>query len=133
MAWAEVSLETTPGHESLINALHELFYRPSSAPSKLASFSSDEEKKEEYVPRTKAWVPHLSLCYDNPENFGPNLTRASMAKFMREKCPTLEMVLDDSDNCAKFSRPVSGISLWRTAGKMSDWQCLERFEFPSAG
>ncbi|KAL7542408.1 hypothetical protein ACHAXR_013411 [Thalassiosira sp. AJA248-18] len=131
MAWAEVSLATSPEHEALINALYEIFYRCSSATADPASSSSsDEEKKVEFEPRSNPWVPHLSLCYDNPEGFGPNLTRSSIENFMRDKCPTLEKVLDGSDGDVKFT--VSGISLWRTAGTMDEWKCLDRLEFPSA-
>lgn len=59
------------------------------------------------------------------------MTRPLMEKFMRERCPTLEMVLDDGPNSDIFCRAVSGISLWRTAGTMADWECLDRFEFPT--
>eukprot|EP00571_Detonula_confervacea_P012376 CAMPEP_0172302698 /NCGR_PEP_ID=MMETSP1058-20130122/4368_1 /TAXON_ID=83371 /ORGANISM="Detonula confervacea, Strain CCMP 353" /LENGTH=418 /DNA_ID=CAMNT_0013013273 /DNA_START=59 /DNA_END=1315 /DNA_ORIENTATION=- len=133
MAWAEVSLATSPEHETLIDALYDIFYHRSAASAEVASsFSSGEEKKEEYVPRSNPWVPHLSLCYDNPEGFGPNLSRSSIEKFMKEKCPTLENVLDDSDGGdVKFT--VSGISLWKTAGTMNDWKCLDRHEFSPAG
>lgn len=126
MAWAEVSLATSPEHEALINALHELFYHRSSSSSPF-----NEEKKEEYAPRSNSWMPHLSLCYDNPDGFGPNLSRAGIEAFMREKCPTLENVLDNTGSGIKFERAVSGISLWRTAGRMDEWKCLDRFEFPS--
>ena len=50
---------------------------------------------------------------------------------MREKCPTLENVLGDGG--VQFTRAVSGISLWRTAGTMAEWKCLDRFEFPLGG
>mmetsp|Transcript_28338 Transcript_28338/g.48175 ORF Transcript_28338/g.48175 Transcript_28338/m.48175 type:complete len:437 (+) Transcript_28338:101-1411(+) len=142
MAWAEVSFATSPEHETLINALYDVFYRrrsvvipdSSSSSSSSSSTHSNEEKEEveqAYPPRTKPWVPHLSLCYDNPEGFGPNLTRLLIEDYMREKCPTLASVLDDDPTGVKFSRAVSGISLWRTAGTMAEWKCLERFEFPS--
>jgi len=133
MAWAEVSLATSPEHEALIDALHELFYR---RPAFSSSPSLGEEKKEEYAPRSEPWVPHLSLCYDNPEGLGPNLTRSSVEDLMREKCPTLKCVLDDDvdgDGSENFTRAVRGISLWRTAGTMAEWECLDRFEFPSGG
>ena len=141
MAWAEVSFATSPEHETLINSLHELFYnRPSSSLASIVSSSLDdvkEEKKEEYVPRSTPWVPHLSLCYDNPENLGHTISRALIEQFMNEKCPTLRTVLDDSNgckdngDCVKFTRAVSGIALWRTTGTMAEWKCLDRYEFPS--
>lgn len=130
MAWAEVSFMTSPEHEALVNALHGLFFRrPSVSEEAASSSSSGEEKKEEYVPRSNLWLPHLSLCYDNPEGFGPNLTRSSIEDFMREKCPTLASAVDNNDTDVRFSRTVSGISLWRTAGRMDQWECLDRLMF----
>ena len=137
MAWAEVSLATSPEHEDCINALHKVFYSPRSSSSSAATISSafddGEEKREDYVPRSNPWVPHLSLCYDNPEGFGPNLTRPAIERFMREQCPTLRNVLDDCIDTDKFSRAVTGISLWRTSGTMAEWKCLDRYEFPTVG
>mmetsp|Transcript_26639 Transcript_26639/g.63883 ORF Transcript_26639/g.63883 Transcript_26639/m.63883 type:complete len:428 (-) Transcript_26639:3297-4580(-) len=134
MAWAEVSFATSPEHEMLINALYDMFYRRSASSLELrSSCSNDEEKKDEHAPRSGPWVPHLSLCYDNPEGFGPILSRSLIEKFMKEECPTLKNAIDDIDNAVKFSRAVSGISLWRTAGTMDEWECLERYEFPSRG
>lgn len=134
MAWAEVSFATSPFHEALINALHKLFYcHATETTGRQSSFSSNEEKKEEYVPRSTPWVPHLSLCYDNPEGLNADgLSRPSIEKFLNDKCPTLNSVLDESSGDIKFSRAVSGISLWRTAGRMDQWKCLDRFEFPAA-
>lgn len=136
MAWAEVTLATSPEHEMIINALHELFYRRSTLTGEdttTTSSSDNEEKKEEYLPRSTPWVPHLSICYDNPEGFGPNLTRLGIENFLRDECPTLESVLNgsdgDGDGEVKFTRAVSGISLWRTVGRMDEWACLERLEF----
>ena len=116
MAWAEVSLATTLEHEEHIDALHKLFYDRSSS---------------EYVPRSSPWVPHLSLLYDNPEGLGPNVSRTLVEEFMKEECPTLRCVLDDTNSVDKFCRAVTGIALWRTSGTMADWECLERFEFPT--
>lgn len=130
MAWAEVSFETSPKHEALINALYEIFYRRSGTSSDRASCY--EEKKEEYIPRSNPWIPHLSLCYDNPEGLGPNISRILIEEFMKEKCPTLSNVLSDDGNDVKLTRAVNGISLWRTAGRMDEWKCLDRYEFPSA-
>ena len=127
MAWAEVSFATSPEHEALVDALHRLFSPRPAVGS--ASSSDDEEKKDECAPRSGPWMPHLSLCYDNPEGLGPNLTRPAVEDFLREKCPTLESVLDVGGR--RFTRAVSGISLWRTAGSMAEWKCLDSFAFSS--
>lgn len=131
MAWSEISLKTSPEHETILNALYDIFYRrPGASAEPAPSSSSDEEKKEEYVPQSNPWVPHLSLCYDNPEGFGPNLSRFLIEKFLLEKCPTLVNVLSDDEGGIEFARAVSGISLWKTAGRMDEWKCLDRYEFP---
>lgn len=128
MAWAEVSLVTSPDHEALIDALHGVFYKRTAEPADLTPQS--EEKKEECTLRSKPWVPHLSICYDNPEGLGPNLCRSEFVDFLREKCPTLKSIINECDDDVYFSRAVTGISLWRTAGTMNQWTCLDRFEFP---
>jgi hypothetical protein len=44
MAWIEISLATSPEHETLIDAVHDVFFD---------------------APRAGPWTPHLSLAYDN--------------------------------------------------------------------
>jgi hypothetical protein len=92
MAWAEISFATSPEHERLVDALHDIFYRPALANSTYMESASDfdcEEKKEDYPYRSQLWAPHLSLCYDNPEGFGCTLSRSLFEQFLKEKCPTL--------------------------------------------
>ena len=119
MAWAEGSFATSPAHEALLDALHGVFHRP----------AAGDRATTAGTPRASPWLPHLSLCYDNPEGFGPNLTLSAVKDLLREECPTLAKVLDR--NGGGVVRTVSGISLWKTAGTMADWRCLDRFEFPS--
>eukprot|EP00986_Skeletonema_menzelii_P000498 scaffold150_cov151-Skeletonema_menzelii.AAC.1 len=130
MAWAEISFATSPEHESLVTELYDIFYRRGDATAlDAANASLTDEKKEEYPPRTQTWVPHLSICYDNPEGFGTVLTHQSFEDFLRNKCPNLAAAADDSDSTVKLTRAVSGISLWKTVGTMAEWKCLDRFEF----
>ena len=42
-----------------------------------------------------------------------------------------ETLLEIDNNSSGFTRAVTGISLWRTVGKISDWTQLDRIEFPS--
>lgn len=121
MAWAEVTFATSPEHEALIDSLYNLFYtKPTS-----------NSQSTHHATRSVPWVPHLSLCYDNPDGFPHNLSRKSIKKFIHEKCPALESAIDHnrSSEGVSFSRGVSGISLWRTAGTMSQWECLDRIDF----
>eukprot|EP00573_Skeletonema_grethae_P006943 CAMPEP_0201710940 /NCGR_PEP_ID=MMETSP0578-20130828/58888_1 /ASSEMBLY_ACC=CAM_ASM_000663 /TAXON_ID=267565 /ORGANISM="Skeletonema grethea, Strain CCMP 1804" /LENGTH=381 /DNA_ID=CAMNT_0048199983 /DNA_START=91 /DNA_END=1236 /DNA_ORIENTATION=+ len=158
MAWAEVSFATSSEHESLISELYDIFYRRDATRLDAVNTSMAEhesliselydifyrrdatrldavntsmvdEKKEELPPRSQPWVPHLSICYDNPEGFGSVLTRQLFEDFLRNKCPALAAAAESSDTTAKFARAVSGISLWKTAGTMADWKCLDRFQF----
>ena len=127
MAWAEVSLATTE-HETLIDALFDIFFRTDLA----SSSTSKEQKEEEFVPRSRPWVPHLSMCYDNSEGLGTNLCCSLMADIMKEKHPAL-LENDNKNGGVRFTRAVTGISLWRTAGEISDWTHLDKIEFPSLG
>ena len=121
MAWAEISFASTPEHEALIDDLYNIFYRRDATRQAVIT-SVTEEKKQN-------WAPHLSICYDNPEGFGSILTRQSFHDFLKSKCPTLAVAADSSEETVKFTRAVSGISLWKTFGVMADWKCLDRFEF----
>ena len=117
MAWAEVTFATSSEHEDLIDALYNLFCnRPQN--NGLQSSS----------PRTLPWAPHLSLCYDNPEGFPHNLSRKSITNFISQDAPTLASAIDGMDTKVDFSREVCGISLWRTAGTMSQGKCLDRID-----
>ena len=131
MAWAEITFATSPEHESLINDLYDIFYCTDSSRI-IASNGSNEEMKPEYPPRSRPWVPHLSICYDNPEGFGSSLTQQLFEDFLRAKCPTLAPATNSSDATVKLTRVVNGISLWKTSGTMAEWKCLDRFEFGCA-
>lgn len=114
MAWAEISFATSAEHEAILDDLHNIFY-----------------SSEECQPRSHPWVPHLSICYDNPDGYGCVLTQQSFIDFLKSKCPTLAVAADANESTVKFTRAVSGISLWKTAGVMADWKCLDRLEFNS--
>ena len=68
-------------------------------------------------------LPHLPSAYRE-------VAVGTFEDFLRGKCPTLAAAIPlDSDSTVKLTRAVSGISLWKTAGTMADWKCLDRFEF----
>ena len=96
MAWAEITLRTSPEHEALLDRIHDLFQ----------GTSRDVETNNKHPPRRAAWVPHLSICYDNPE---VELCRQKFIKFIEERCPTLRGAVDESDQSSvKFRRKVKG-------------------------
>lgn len=68
------------------------------------------------VPRSGVWTPHISLAYDNPEDSVLNLQETF--SYVSQH-PSLMR-----------SRRITAISLWNTAGKMADWQCLDRVRLP---
>mmetsp|Transcript_27988 Transcript_27988/g.62658 ORF Transcript_27988/g.62658 Transcript_27988/m.62658 type:complete len:329 (+) Transcript_27988:86-1072(+) len=117
MSWAEITMRTSPEHEALLDRIHDLFQG-----------TSRDVETNKHPPRRAAWVPHLSICYDNPE---VKLCHKKFIKFIEERCPTLRGAVDESDQSSvKFSRRVKGLSLWKTTGTMSEWICLSEFEFP---
>jgi hypothetical protein len=101
MSWAEISLSNSQEHEDQLDKLYDIFF-------------SDERH---VAGRSRPWKPHISIAYDNPESSFINLNDI-MSEFIQ--IPTL---LQSSQ------RRVTGISLWSTEGKLTDWRCLERVLF----
>lgn len=101
IAWAQLTLASSPEHESALDALYGAFYG---------------EGSSEQVSRHKPWTPHNSVVYDNPENTVLSLMDVLVHMM---KYPTL----------LSNERRVQAISLWSTEGKMEDWKCLDRVEF----
>lgn len=101
IAWAQLTLASSPEHEGALDALYDIFYGPEST-----------EKTERHRP----WTPHSSIAYDNPEETVLSLPAAlaCIAEY-----PTL----------LSKERGVKGISLWNTEGKLADWKCLDRICF----
>lgn len=101
MAWIELTLGTSAQHEAMVDLVRRVLYR------------------DDYKPRTSKWTPHLSLCYENPEEAKSNL-HYSMT--IMSRVPTLTSVA---------KRRITGIALWKTEGTMEFWKCLERFDLRS--
>lgn len=101
IAWAQLTLASSPEHEIAMDALYGTFY---------GEGSSEQSR------RCKPWTPHNSVVYDNPENHVLSLTDALVHMM---KYPTV----------LSKERRVQAISLWDTEGKMEDWKCLDRVKF----
>ena len=101
IAWAQLTLASSPDHEVALDVLYDIFYGKGST-----------EKAERHRP----WTPHNSFAYDNPE--GSVLTTEGAFEAVAQY-PTL----------LSREREVAAISLWDTNGRMQDWRCLERVKF----
>uniref|UniRef100_A0A7R9Z7B6 Uncharacterized protein n=1 Tax=Pseudictyota dubia TaxID=2749911 RepID=A0A7R9Z7B6_9STRA len=137
MAWMEITLATSPEHESLVDGLYDIFRRPSSAAS---VFSDSDESSDMSAncelesggedngtsstppttmpPRPGPWTPHLSLAYDNPEGDSPILD-PTLARRLTDEFPTL---------LGTEERAITAVTLWRTEGRMDEWVELERID-----
>lgn len=97
MAWIELTLATSSAHEVQVQAVRQALWG------------------NQYQHRTHPkWTPHLSLCYENPQRAQSNL---HYSLNLLQRVPTLTSLAQ---------RRVTGMALWKTQGKMEDWQCLER-------
>jgi hypothetical protein len=101
MSWAEISFSNSQEHEDQLDMLYDIFY-PDESP---------------VTRRSRPWKPHISIAYDNPESTFLNL-KDIISDLIQ--IPTL---------LQSRQRRVTGISLWSTAGKLTDWKCLERVVF----
>eukprot|EP00978_Attheya_sp_CCMP212_P014359 scaffold36512_cov59-Attheya_sp.AAC.5 len=101
MAWSELTLATSPKHECLLDHIYDVFF----------------DGTPGLLPKRNAWIPHLSLSYDNPEN-----SQVDINHLLRvlQRVPSL---------LATKQRRVTGLTLWNTSGKMEKWKCLERISF----
>ena len=98
MAWMEISYKTSEEHEKLLDLAYEMFHHKG-----LSGRNG------------QPWVPHLSLCYDNPEDSEFDILGVMN---IISKYPSL----------LNNRRPI-GISLWSTYGTMNEWKCLDRISF----
>mmetsp|Transcript_27429 Transcript_27429/g.40554 ORF Transcript_27429/g.40554 Transcript_27429/m.40554 type:complete len:230 (-) Transcript_27429:261-950(-) len=98
MAWSEITMATSSAHEEYLDILHNIFYGPKSLHGE---------------DRHKPWMPHLSLAYDNPDNSVVTLDH------------TTDLLAQNPSLLQRAHRKVTGISLWRTRGKMTEWEKLE--------
>ena len=70
------------------------------------------------IRRVKPWKPHASLVYDHLIETVLNLQ------------DTLQ-VASEFPNLMKEGRVVTGMALWKTEGKICDWELMDRFDFAS--
>lgn len=102
MAWFELTLETSPEHEELVDEVYSALYLDSDDMSELS------------LSRNGQWSPHVSIAYDNPED---SPLDDIYAEKLFAKMPCLL-------GCKK--RDVTAISLWKTEGQVRDWVCIEK-------
>ena len=112
MSWIELSYFSSPEHQVLIDRIHDSF-RDAEHQSNTTSISGQRKKRK----RSSRWSPHVSIAYDNP---WPTPIPDEYLLNLIDQYPKLTM-----------DRRITGISLWKTAGTMSDWKLLDRIEFGS--
>lgn len=100
MRWSEITLSSSDEHEACLDVLHKIFHKGS---------TSDQERR-------RPWRPHASIAYDNPEDSPLGLLE------------TVE-IISRYPSLTKNAKRVTGMSLWSTEGRISEWRCIERFEF----
>ena len=130
MAWSEISLQTSKLQESLVEHVWEVMMCG-------MGNAGDNTAEDNVCPvRPAPWVPHLSLCYDNPEETPLNLIDALdvVAKhpFLLGRDEATEgqgEAMAEWGSSGKQLR-LTGLSLWNTEGTMDEWCCLERIAFP---
>ena len=130
MAWSEISLQTSELQESLVEHVWDVM---------MCGMGNEEDgaAEDNVCPvRPAPWVPHLSLCYDNPEETPLNLIDALdvVAKHpfllgRDEGQQEQDEVTEGGGSSGKQLR-LTGLSLWNTEGTMEDWCCLDRIAFP---
>ena len=111
MAWMEVTLKSSPEHEKLVDKIYACLY-PADDNEDNSVDGDDVHRKT----RPGPWKPHLSLAYDNPQG---SAVDAILADKIFARFPSL---------LGRKERRVKNISLWRTEGRIWEWECLERVE-----
>ncbi|CAB9499865.1 expressed unknown protein [Seminavis robusta] len=101
MSWMELSFHSSEAHEAMVDSVYSCFY----GGSKRGCVTTE---------RIGPWLPHVSIAYDSPED--TVLDEVYTAELF-DRIPSL---------LSKSCRDVVGISLWRTEGKLWDWECLDR-------
>ena len=99
IAWSELTLATDDLHESALDELYDIFFGP-----------------EGRGKRERPWDPHNSLAYDNLETNSLSLLDTVM-------------YAGQNPSLLRKGRRVEAISLWSTAGKMEEWNCIDRVGF----
>jgi hypothetical protein len=96
----EISHKSSDEHEILVDLIFQAFHQNDDHP---------------HAHRTRPWAPHTSIVYDNPR---PEPISPEYLLSLIERYPTL----------AK-ERQVKAIGLWKTAGVINCWKCLDRITF----
>ena len=128
MAWSEISLQTSELQESLVEHVWDVMM--------CGMGNADDGTAEDNVcpVRPAPWVPHLSLCYDNPEETPLNLFDALdvVAKhpFLLGRDEGHQGHGEEGGGSSGNQLRLTGLSLWNTEGTMDEWCCLDRIAFP---
>ena len=138
MAWSEVSLQTSELQERLVDHVWDVMMRGGEE-------GEGEPTAASTCPtRPTPWLPHLSLCYDNPEGTPLNLVDALDVVAKHPFLLGGEGVRggeggrrqghgqdqEGRRSSARKQLRLTGLSLWKTEGAMDEWRCVDRIAFP---
>ena len=128
MAWSEISLQTSELQESLVEHVWDVMM------CGMGNMEDGTEEENVCPVRPAPWVPHLSLCYDNPEETPLNLIDALdvVAKhpFLLGRDEEEQGHDEEGGGSSGKQLRLTGLSLWNTEGAMDEWCCLDRIAFP---
>lgn len=128
MAWSEISLQTSDLQESLVEHVWDVIM------CGMGNVDDGTAVDNVCPVRPAPWVPHLSLCYDNPEETPLNVIDALdvVAKhpFLLGRDEGQQGHDEEGGGSLGKQLHLTGLSLWNTEGTMDEWRCLERIAFP---
>ncbi|GMI39490.1 hypothetical protein TeGR_g9918 [Tetraparma gracilis] len=116
MSWAEISYKKSGEAGPVFRRAHGPFHRHVGQVKEGGSHGEEGGAERLAEETWKAWIPHMSLAYDNVDD--NRLHTASL----------LNAILQ-TPGLMQSTREIVGLELWRTEGRMCDWERLDGYTF----